>query len=56
MPRFISKSTGHRISRPNGTSLFKKKSVISETGRSTPNKNMIKNRTCNIKHNIKPSR
>ena len=41
MPRFISKSTGHRIGSANGNSLFKKKSVISEIGRSTHHKNKI---------------
>jgi hypothetical protein len=50
MPRFISKSTGHRIGTANGNSLFKKKSVISETGRSSHHKNKIKDRTCNCKH------
>ena len=50
MPRFISKSTGHRIGSANGNSLFKKKSVISETGRSSHHKNKIKDRTCNCKH------
>lgn len=52
MPRFISKSTGHRISSShNGGSLFKKKSVISEVGRSTHNKNKINIRSNNCKNN-----
>lgn len=55
MPRFISKSTGHRVGSANGNSLFKKKSVISETGRSSHSKTKINNRSCNCKHNIKPS-
>ena len=53
MPRFISKSTGHRVGSANGNSLFKKKGVISETGRSSHNKTKINNRSCNCKHNIK---
>ena len=55
MPRFISKSTGHRVGSDNGNSLFKKKSVIIEIGRSSHHKNKIKDRSYNCKHNNKHS-